>query len=321
MFCVQRDWTLETRLPNRINAGKFFKCGYGYGYGGIKWKIFVVLLGLGSSVVAIRECEAVRLVLSVVKGDVETLVGYSNGIVRPTRGIVDNALSIDGVEARVDAHVVSDNDQAVSLLVGHPYTEQLYVVITSMSDRLSIEKRRDTFAIGAVNESIKTVLRAVNFCEVPDNYVGRICVKTDFIDTELFVSGDIRESADLIPRYLVKTDEKGHLVGDKAERVLALVNEYKDIVAHNMAQLGCNNAVEMEIEREDGKTLYYRPYQLSYSEREQTKDLIKELKEADIVEECCSPYASSMLLVGKASGEIRMCEDFRALHKLTVKDH
>ena len=108
---------------------------------------------------------------------------------------------------------------------------------------------------------------------------------------------------------------------EQAERALALVNEYRDLIARNMAQLGCSNALEMEIETEDGKTVYYRPYRLSYSERKQTKDLIKEMKEAGIVEDSCSPYASPMLQVRKASGEIRMCVDFCALNKLTVKDH
>lgn len=76
----------------------------------------------------------------------------------------------------------------------------------------------------------------------------------------------------------------------------------------------------MEIETEDGKTVYDRPHRLSYSEREQTKGLIKELKEADIVQDCCSPYVSPMLMVRKASDETRMCVDFRGLNKITVKD-
>ena len=121
----------------------------------------------------------------------------------------------------------------------------------------------------------------------------------------------------LATRKEIDTD----LEGEQAERALALINEYRDLIARNMAQLGCSNALEMNIETEDGKTVCYRPYRLSYSEREQTKYLIKEMKEAGIVEDSCSPYASPMLLVRKASGEIRMCVDFRALNKLTVKDH
>lgn len=58
-----------------------------------------------------------------------------------------------------------------------------------------------------------------------------------------------------------------------------------------------------------------------YSERDQTKDLIKELKVSSIVEENCSSYASPILLARKASGEKRMCVDFHPVYILTKKDH
>ena len=145
---------------------------------------------LGSSVVAIRECDATRLGFHIERGESEALVGYGNNIVRPIVRMT-GLLSIDGVEARVDVHVVRDEDQAVSLLVGHPYTEQRHVIITSTADQLLIEEKRDTLTTGAVSESLKTVLCAVNSYEVPDNYVGRICVETDFKDTELLVNGDV----------------------------------------------------------------------------------------------------------------------------------
>lgn len=59
---------------------------------------------------------------------------------------------------------------------------------------------------GAASEPVKTVLSAVNSYEVLDNYVGRICVETDFKDIELFVNGDMRESRHLVPHCIVRTD-------------------------------------------------------------------------------------------------------------------
>ena len=52
----------------------------------------------------------------------------------------------------------------------------------------------------------------MNSYEVPDNFAGRICVETDFKDTELLVNGDMRESGHRIPRCIIKTDEKGQAV-------------------------------------------------------------------------------------------------------------
>nr|XP_015839387.1 PREDICTED: RNA-directed DNA polymerase homolog [Tribolium castaneum] len=68
-------------------------------------------------------------------------------------------------------------------------------------------------------------------------------------------------------------------------------------------------------------TTVYRPYRISFSEKEQVRNIVRELKEADIIEETDSPFASPVILVKKKSGEVRMCVDYRALNKKTVKQH
>lgn len=87
-----------------------------------------------------------------------------------------------------------------------------------------------------------------------------------------------------------------------------------------MRQIGCTDKAEMHIELSTDKHVYFRPYRLSYHEREQLKDTISELKDADIIEDSASPFASPVLLVRKSSGEIRMCIDYRTLNKNTVRD-
>ena len=111
------------------------------------------------------------------------------------------------------------------------------------------------------------------------------------------------------------------LEGEQAERVLELLNEYKDLVSRKMSQIGCTNLLEIDIELDDNKPVFYRPHRLAYGEREQMKDWIKDLKNADIIEDSNSPFASPMLLVRKPTGEVRMCIDFSALNKKTVKHH
>ena len=325
---------------------------------------------LGSGAVAIREGDAERIELKYTTGDIEQLVGYGHGVVKPI-GVFKAFLTIDGVGAWVDGHVVPDEVQEVPLLVGHPYTEQRHVVITSRDGRLLISANDDSVPTEAVVESTKTVLRVNDSVIVPNSHVGHIGVKSDFKNTKLFVEGGLRESGHHLPRCVIQTDERGEalipvlnlsgkemkmvpgstvargekceegqmkpreinvipvtldevntdLEGEKAESLLDLLNEYKDLVARNMSQLGCTSRMEMHIELENEKPVFYRPYRLSYSEREQTKDLIEELKSSDMVEDCHSPYASPILLIRKSSGEMRMCVDYRALNKLTVKDH
>ncbi|CAH1376191.1 unnamed protein product [Tenebrio molitor] len=88
-----------------------------------------------------------------------------------------------------------------------------------------------------------------------------------------------------------------------------------------MRQLGCTNVLEMDLHLTDDQPVFYRPYRMSFSERGEVQRIVQELKEADIIEETDSPFASPVLLVRKKSGEFRMCVDYRALNKKTVKQH
>ncbi|KAK9711357.1 Zinc knuckle [Popillia japonica] len=54
------------------------------------------------------------------------------------------------------------------------------------------------------------------------------------------------------------------------------------------------------------KPIYYKPYRLSYHERKQVQEIVDELKEADIIEDSTSPYASPCLLVKKKIGDSKI---------------
>lgn len=60
---------------------------------------------------------------------------------------------------------------------------------------------------------------------------------------------------------------------------------------------------------------------MSLHERKQVRDIVDELKDADIIEDSDSPFASPCLLVRKKTGDYRLCVDYRALNRMTVKDH
>jgi hypothetical protein len=68
------------------------------------------------------------------------------------------------------------------------------------------------------------------------------------------------------------------------------------------------------------KAINYKPYLISYPERELVRKIIAELLEGGIIEESTSPYASPILLVNKKEGGFRLCVDYRALNKVTEKE-
>lgn len=104
------------------------------------------------------------------------------------------------------------------------------------------------------------------------------------------------------------------------ERLHKLLQSYRDCFAMSLEEIGCFTEAEMKIDLVDDKPIVYRPYRLSYSEREQVRGIVDELLQNDIIQESNSSYSSPILLVKKKSGEQRLCVDFRALNNKTRKD-
>ncbi|CAL2248462.1 unnamed protein product [Prunus armeniaca] len=61
-------------------------------------------------------------------------------------------------------------------------------------------------------------------------------------------------------------------------------------------------------------------YLHSVQESEEIKRQVKELLEQGVLKPSCSPCGSPILLVPKKDGSWRMCIDFRALNKITIKN-
>jgi hypothetical protein len=78
---------------------------------------------------------------------------------------------------------------------------------------------------------------------------------------------------------------------------------------------------EMKISLESDVPFYSHPRRLSYSERSEVRDLVQKLLNEGTIKPSESPYASPIVLVKKKNGSTRMCIDYRALNKLTVRDN
>jgi transposase InsO family protein len=124
------------------------------------------------------------------------------------------------------------------------------------------------------------------------------------------------------PKPLDKSEVKvGQALDDEHfERLYELLQTYRDCFATNLSEIGCAKDVEMQIELMDEKPIVYRPYRLSFAEREQVRGVIDDLLQNDIIQESISNFASPILMVKKKNGELRLCVDFRALNQKTIKD-
>jgi hypothetical protein len=62
------------------------------------------------------------------------------------------------------------------------------------------------------------------------------------------------------------------------------------------------------------------PYRHPFSQKNEIKKMVQKLLNAGVIHPSTSPYSSLVVMVLKKEGSWRMCPDFRALKKLTIKD-
>jgi hypothetical protein len=63
-----------------------------------------------------------------------------------------------------------------------------------------------------------------------------------------------------------------------------------------------------------------RPYHHPFAQKNEIEKMVQELLTVGVIRPSTSPYSSPVVMVLKKEGSWRMCPDFRALNKLTIKD-
>ncbi|KAL0883751.1 hypothetical protein ABMA27_015856 [Loxostege sticticalis] len=113
----------------------------------------------------------------------------------------------------------------------------------------------------------------------------------------------------------------GTLTKDTLSTLVDLLNRYRNCFAFDLKELGKTDLVEMEIHLKTEEPVVYRPYRLPFSERGKVREMIQELLDCGIIRPSTSCYASPIVLVKKKTGDIRLCVDYRALNRKTVKEN
>lgn len=115
------------------------------------------------------------------------------------------------------------------------------------------------------------------------------------------------------------SDIKTSLSGEDLEKLVLLLDGYSEFMISGTATTTVTTG-KMHIRLNESAPVYYRPYKMSFNEKLRVRDIIQDLLNKGIIRESESPYSSPILLVKKKDGSDRMCVDFRALNRLTVKD-
>ena len=101
-----------------------------------------------------------------------------------------------------------------------------------------------------------------------------------------------------------------------------ILEKYRDVFPTDLPHhLPPERDVGHTIPLEDGARPVFRPiYRLSPAERDEVQRQITDLLERGWINPSKSPYGSPILFVQKKDGSLRMCVDYRALNKQTVKN-
>lgn len=99
--------------------------------------------------------------------------------------------------------------------------------------------------------------------------------------------------------------------------IIDVLNEFRMCFAFNIYEFGCTNAITMDLV-DNHVPVISKPYHARAKERDTMDKIVGEWKTAELVTETDSPYASSVLLVTKKNGELRLVVDYRKLNSQTV---
>jgi len=98
--------------------------------------------------------------------------------------------------------------------------------------------------------------------------------------------------------------------------LIILINQYRTYFVFSLSELGCTDKIQMDIVNND-EPVFSKPYRTSNDERKKIDRIVQEWKEAGLVTEIKSAYASPVLLVSNKNGDARLVVDY---HKLNAQN-
>ena len=106
------------------------------------------------------------------------------------------------------------------------------------------------------------------------------------------------------------------------DQLNALLEEYQDLFPEELpAGLPPDRGVALTIPLEEGTKPVKRPaFRYSPREMDEIREQVDYLLRKGLITESSSPFGAPVLFVPKPNGTLRMCIDYRALNKATVKN-
>ena len=107
---------------------------------------------------------------------------------------------------------------------------------------------------------------------------------------------------------------------EEVKKVKRMILNWQNIFSCDNADIGKTSVLKHRIDLHDETPVKERARRISPHLLEELRQHIQQLHSMGVIEESVSPWSSPIVVVRKASGEIRMCVDYRKLNAKTIKD-
>jgi hypothetical protein len=238
-------------------------------------------------------------------------VTLGNGQTVHTHGVFSAALRIQNFHGKHQFHSL-DLMTNFDVILGNDWLTRYAAKLDFVASTCEIKKGNR-----------KISFRSLSFSKIHDPSSQSAQVKpSKSVLTALQAKRLARKGARLFMVFVKNADDKLELKGSDSPDIVNLIAEFPDVFKDIPPGLPPDRpGIAHTIPMEPGAKPVYKPlYRLSPIEHREVEAYIREALSNDWIEPSASPWGAPILFVAKKGGGLRMCIDYRALNKQTIKN-
>ena len=236
-------------------------------------------------------------------------VKLPNGEELPTNQSIRLPIRMGTWRGFVTAWVLAFNEY--ELILGRDFLRHVNPDINWVNSRMKIRERGRTHLITPAQSSFVLDNKDNRFNLISAKQCGRVTRKKNS-EAVLFVVRTLPNQADVSDQ-----DPIAH----KDPRIQEILQRHRSVFRSSLPnELPPDRRIAHKIDTKDAKAVNINAYPLSAEKLNEQARQIEELVQKGLIRPSSSPWGFPVIFVKKHNGSWRMCIDYRALNRLTVKN-